>query len=300
MSTTMIKALAPAAVIAAAVTLSGCRGPSETASGGGTAAAPSAASESRLSIRGSDTMLQLAQTWAGEFMQKHPDIQVTVSGGGSSAGIIGLVNRTTDIANASRDIKDVERASVERAGRKVFEFAVARDALAIVVNPQNPINELTIDQLKQIYSGRVTNWNQLGGPDMNIVLNSRETSSGSYVFFQEHVLGDGVPFAATAMLQPSSQQILNNVARDRGGIGYVGLGYLGPRIKTVKVKKDASSPAVGATVEGVVSGTYPLARPLFQYMASEPTGAAKTWIDWVLGPEGQAIVKRLGFVPAAN
>jgi len=293
------KALEIAAVVAAIAALGGCSGSSET-SGSGEKAPGSGSRAAKLQITGSDTMLQLAQAWAGEFMKAHPDIQVTVSGGGSNTGLKALVNGTTDIANASREIKPSEREAIEKAGRKVVEFIVARDALSVIVNPQNPVSELTMDQLKQIYSGQVTNWKQVGGPDMNIVLNSRESSSGTYTFFQEHVLGKGVPFAATAMLQPSTQQIVDNVAQDKGGIGYVGLGYMSPKVKMVKVKKDASSPAVPATAEDVVKGDYPLARPLYQYMSSDPEGAAKTWIDWVLGPEGQAVVKKMEFVPAKN
>lgn len=268
--------------------------------GGGVPAGPTGAAggeRGQITIKGSDTMVQLAQAWAQEFMKTHPSISVRVTGGGSNTGIVALINRGTDVANASRPMKEEEKRSAASRGVDVKEFVVAQDALSVIVHPSNPINELTMQQLKDIYSGKITNWKELGGPDQRIVLNSRESSSGTYIFFQEHVLGKGVPYAKTAMLQPSTSAIVQNVAQDKGGIGYVGLGYVNETVKSVKMKKDAASPAVAANVEDVLNGTYPLSRPLYQYTAGEPTGAVKTWIDWVQGPEGQAVVKKLDFVP---
>lgn len=256
-----------------------------------------ASKKQSLTVKGSDTMVQLAQAWAEEFMKEHPDFMVSVTGGGSNTGIAALMNKGTDICNSSRAITETEKSDARTKGIEIQEHIVAQDALAVIVHPSNPISELTMQQLRDIFTGKVTNWKQLGGQDRAIVLNSRETSSGSYVFFQEHVLGKGVPFADTAMLQPSTSQIVQNVSQDAGGIGYVGLGYVNASVKPLKIKKNEASPAVAPNEADVLNGTYPLARPLFEYTAGEPTGAIKTWLDWVRGPKGQEIVKKLGFVP---
>lgn len=283
-----IRFLAVAAT--AAVVLAGCSSPKQDGGAG-------SGERRTLIVKGSDTMVQLAQAWAEEFMKKHPDIMVTVTGGGSNTGIAALMNKGTDICNSSRAIKEEELASAKRKGIDVQEFVVAQDALSVVVHPDNPISELTLAQLKDIYTGKITNWSAVGGPDQRIVLNSRETSSGTYVFFQEHVLGKGVPFADNTMLQPATSQIVQTVAQDKGGIGYVGLGYVTDKVKSLRLKKDDASPAVEGTVENVLNGSYPLARPLYEYTAGAPSGVAQQWLDWVRGPEGQEIVKRLDFVP---
>ena len=277
----MLALCAPVAAV-----LSGCTKPDSTGDS-------AAGAKQNLTVKGSDTMVQLAQGWAQEFMKAHPEISVTVTGGGSGTGISALKNKSTDIANSSRPMKDDEKADVG----DVKEFIVAQDALAVIVNPQNPISELTLEQIKDIYTGKVTNWNQVGGPDRRIVLNARETSSGTYVFFQEHVLGKDTPYASTALLQPSTSQIVDNVGEDAGGIGYVGLGYLNDKVKAIKVKKDAASPGVDATPENVLNNTYPLARPLYNYTAGEPSPTAKTYLDWVMGAGGQEVVSKLDFVP---
>ncbi len=282
-----------------AVLSAGCMKPESGGGGATSGGAPtgSGGGSISLSLKGSDTMVQLAQVWAQEFMNSHKGAAITVTGGGSNTGIAALVNKGTDLANASRPMKDEEKAEAAKKGVEPREFIVAQDALSVIVHLSNPVNELTIEQLKGIYTGKIANWKEVGGPDQRIVLNSRETSSGTYVFFQEHVLGKGTPFASTTMLQPSTTQIVNNVAQDKGGIGYVGLGFLNDKVKAVKLKSDASSPAVEAKVETVLDKTYPLARPLYQYTNGEPSGAVKQWLDWVMGPEGQAIVKKLDFVP---
>jgi phosphate transport system substrate-binding protein len=230
-------------------------------------------------------------------MKAHPGTKVSVTGGGSNTGIAALMNKGTDICNASREMKESERGIAKRNGVDVREFVVGRDALSVIVHPTNPVSELSLAQLKDLYTGKIANWKDVGGADQAVVLNSRETSSGTYVFFQEHVLGKGTPFSDQAMLQPSTSAIVQTVSQDAGAIGYVGLGYVNDTVKAVKVKKDEASQAVSASVESVVRGEYPLARPLFEYTAGEPTGLARQWVDWVMGPEGQDIVKRLDFVP---
>jgi phosphate transport system substrate-binding protein len=282
-----------AAGLALAV-ITGCTKPDNTGTTGGTSGATSGSGgKQSLTIKGSDTMVQLAQAWAEAFMKKHPEISVSVTGGGSGTGIKALINKSCDIANSSRPMEEDEKQS---AGGNVKEFVVAQDGLSVVVHPSNPVNELSLAQLKDIYTGKVTNWKQFGGPDQKIVVNSRESSSGTFKFFQEHVLNKE-PFANTVMLQPATSQIVETVAQDKGGVGYVGLGYVTSSVKPLKIKKDPASPAVEATVENVLNQTYPLARPLYNYTVGDPNPAGKTWLDWVQGPEGQAIVKKLDFVP---
>jgi phosphate transport system substrate-binding protein len=280
----------PALVAVGCIALAGCVAPPKEGSAG--------AGSATLSVKGSDTMVQLAQAWAEAFMKAHPDVRVSVTGGGSNTGFTALISKGADVANASRAIKPEETASAARKGVTPKEFLVAQDALSVIVNKANPITELTLAQLKDIYTAEVTNWKDVGGSNTPIVLNARESSSGTSTFFQDHVLGKGVPYAATAMLQPATSQIVAGVAEDAGAIGYVGLGYLNGSVKAVRLKKDAASDAVAPSIDNVVNGTYALARPLFEYTNGEPAGAVKTWLDWVRGPEGQAIVKKLDFVPA--
>jgi len=264
---------------------------------GCTAPAEKSEEKKSLTVKGSDTMVQLGQAWAEAFMKEHPDIQVSVTGGGSNTGIAALLNRGTDVCNASRQIKPEELEQAKQKGLDVKEFIVAQDALSVIVHPSNPVTELTLAQIKDIYTGKITNWKEVGGPDRPIVLNSRETSSGTYTFFTEHVLGKGVPMSEKAMLQPATSEIVRTVAQDAGGIGYVGLGYVTKEVKALRIKKDASAPAVEGTVANVLNKSYPLARPLYEYTAVEPTGVVKTWLDWVMSDKGQEIVKKLDFVP---
>ncbi len=286
MTTTRTRAGVAAFAASVCIGLSGCSAPPSKGGAG-----------KSLTVKGSDTMVQLAQAWAEAFMRKFPGAKVSVTGGGSNTGIAALMNKGTDVCNASREMKESEREIARKNGVDVREFVVGRDALSVIVHPSNPVTELSLAQLKDLYTGKARNWKEVGGPDKPVVLNSRETSSGTYVFFQEHVLGKGTPFSDQAMLQPSTSAIVQTVAQDAGAIGYVGLGYVNSSVKPVKIRKDSASPAVEAGVATVISGDYPLARPLFEYTAGEPAGLVKQWMDWVMGPEGQDIVKRLDFVP---
>ncbi|MCC6730328.1 MAG: phosphate ABC transporter substrate-binding protein [Chthonomonadales bacterium] len=279
--------------LGAAIGLSGCAKPEPGSSSTARLGPTSAAS---LQIKGSDTLVQLAQVWAEAFVRSHRAATVTVTGGGSNTGIMALIHGGADICNSSRPIAPSETAAARARGVEPTEFVVARDALAIVVHPGNPITDLTLAQLKRIFTARVTNWRELGGHDEAIVINSRETTAGTYVFFQEHVL-DSERYAVTALLLPSSSEIVRNVAQDRGGIGYVGIGYVSDQVRIIRLRRDAASPAVAPNARNVRNGTYPLARPLFEYAAGDPTKIERMWLDWVMGPEGQAIVARLGFVP---
>jgi len=283
------------ALIVVGATVSGCSKTDTQSSGGGAGAAQQQA----LTVKGSDTMVHLASTWAENFMKAHPEVDVAVTGGGSGTGIAALLNGTTDICAASRSIEEKELKQAAEKNIKPKEFVVARDGIAIVVNPANPLNEVTMDQLKKMYTGTYTHWNEVGGPDEPIVLLSRENSSGTYVFFQEHVLAKK-DYAQSARLMPATSAIIQETTTGKGAIGYVGLGYAAEakdKIKVLKVKKDADSPAVEPTIETVVSGAYPVSRPLHLYTNGEPAGAVKAFIDFAMSPEGQKVVGEMGYVP---
>jgi len=273
--------------------LVGCAGPANAQSGStGTA----------IEDIGSDTIVNLALAWAEAYQPQHPDVRISVTGGGSGTGIAALINGTADIANASRAMKDEERQQAESNGIEPFEIAIARDAIAIVVNPANPVDDLTLQQISDIFGGKIDNWTEVGGEDRPIVRLSRETNSGTHVFFLEEVvrLGDKdnkTLFSPDTLLLPSSEGITAEVRQNPNAIGYDGLGYVTDDVKTVAVAAKAGQPFVQASIESVNAGTYPIARPLFMYTRGEPTGKIKDYIDWILGPEGQAIVIRLGFVP---
>ena len=249
-----------------------------------------------VTIKGSDTMVVLGQRWAEEFMKKNPKTTIQVTGGGSGTGISALINGTTDICEASRAMKDAEKKQLaDKAGAPPVETAVARDGLSVYVNDSNPINELTMAQLKAIFTGKTKSWKELGGPDATIIPYSRENSSGTYVFFKEHVL-DNLDYTPRAQAMPGTAAVVNAVAREKFGIGYGGAAYA-KGIKVVKVKKDAASTAVAPSDATIKNGTYPLSRPLFFYTRAKPPADIKTFTDWVLSPEGQAIVVKVGYFP---
>jgi len=253
--------------------------------------------------KGSDTLVNLALAWAERYRELRPDISIAVTGGGSGTGIAALINNTVDIANASRQMKDEEIAAAQANGINPIEFVVAIDALAIVVHPDNPISQLSIDQLADIYTGRITNWQELGGNDAPIVLLSRETNSGTHVYFLEEVVrkGDGENtdiFAPQTLLMPSSVGITSEVRRNPNAIGYDGFGYVdAAHEKLIAVAAHADTPYVMPSVATGADGSYPIARDLYMYTAGEPTGAIQEYMNWILGPEGQTIVADLGFVP---
>ena len=252
-----------------------------------------------LTIKGSDTMVHLASEWAEAFMKKHADVDISVTGGGSGTGIAALLNGTTDICIASRKIKDKETKMAADKGITATELATARDGLAVVVNPTNPINELTIEQVGKIYTGAYTSWSDLGGPDEPIVVLSRESSSGTYVFFQKRVMNKK-DYSPDAMLMPSTAAIIQSVSQDTWAIGYVGLGYgvqAGEKVKMLNMKDGADAPAVSPSVATVQDGSYSVARPLHFYTNGEPAGVTKEFISFVLSAEGQEIVLESGYVP---
>ena len=250
---------------------------------------------------GSDTLVNLALAWAEAYMQLHPEVRISVTGGGSGTGIAAMINGTVDIANASRDMKPEEISAARANGITPVEFVVARDAIAIIVHSSNPVSELTVRQISDIFTGKTTNWRQVGGEDRPIVLLSRESNSGTYVYFLENVIRLGDPksrllFSPDTLLMPSSEGIGTEVRQNPNAIGYDGLGYVSGEEKVVAVAQDANRPYVLPSVVTVNDGSYPISRPLYMYTAGEPGGHIRAYLNWVLH-DGQASVLRLGFVP---
>lgn len=261
----------------------------------GSTGAPKAQKSSTLTIKGSDTMVILAQKWAQAFMKANPGKVVQVSGGGSGTGIAALLNGTADLADASRPMKDKEKKQlVKRRGAQAQEFRVALDALAVYVPAASKVTSLTIPQLKKIFRGQAKNWKEVGGEDRPIILYSRENNSGTYAYFKEHVL-DNEDFAATAQTLPGTAAVINAVSKDPGGIGYGGIGYA-KGVRTIDVAPAGGEP-VKPSMANATSGKYPLSRYLNIYSAGEPTGVAKEYLDFVLSPKGQEIVEGVGYYP---
>jgi len=257
---------------------------------------------STIENKGSDTIVNLALAWAERYQQEHPEVRISVTGGGSGTGIAALINGTVDIANASRQIKPEETSLAEANGIQPVEFVIARDAIAIIVHPENPVSELTLQQISDIYSGKINNWSEVGGEDRPIVRLSRETNSGTHVYFLETVLrlgtkDDKTLFAMNTLLLPSSEGIIAEVRQNPNAIGYDGLGYVPADVKKIAVAKTAGEPYILPGVQTVNDGSYPIARDLYMYTAGEPEGIIKTYLEWVLAPEAQEIVLELGFVP---
>jgi phosphate transport system substrate-binding protein len=256
-----------------------------------------AAQAGSITVKGSDTLVILAQKWAEVYMSKHAEIKIQVTGGGSGIGFAALQNNATDIADASRPIKAAERAACIKAfGKNPREYKVALDGLSVYVNSANALNELSTDQLEQIFTGKVKNWNQLGGNDMPITIYSRENSSGTYEFFKEHIL-KGQDFSSSAQTMPGTAALLQAVSRDPNGIGYGGAAY-GQGAKALKIKKTADSPAIEPTEENVVSGKYPIWRYLYNYLSPDKDkGDIAAYLNWIRSGEGQKIVKDVGYYP---
>jgi phosphate transport system substrate-binding protein len=255
-----------------------------------------------IQIKGSDTMVNLGQSWAEKYMEKNPNDFIAVTGGGSGTGLSSLISNTCDIAMSSRNIKEKEISLAKQKGVTPFEIKVALDGLAVVVNPKNPADKLTLSQLADIFTGKITNWKELGGQDQKIVILSREVNSGTHVYFKEHVLRKNDPnskeeFAPSALMLPSSQAIADEVAANSAAIGYYGMGYISKKQKPVAVAKDIKSEFIEPTIENVISGKYPISRPLFFYTNAEPQGLLKKFIDFTLSKEGQEIVIQTDFVP---
>jgi phosphate transport system substrate-binding protein len=253
--------------------------------------------------KGSDTIVNLALTWAEAYQKVKPDVSISVTGGGSGTGLTALVNKTVDIANASRQIKPEELAAAQAAGLNPQEFVIARDAIAVIVNPENPVDHLTLEQLSKIYRGEINNWSEVGGEDRPIVRLSRETNSGTHVYFLEAVvrLGDSKDktiFTADTLLLPSSEGIISEVRDNPNAIGYDGLGYVTSEVKVLGISAVATPDVYVLPSAATVSdNSYVISRSLYMYTQDVPTGAIKDYLDWILSAEAQQIVTDLGFVP---
>ncbi len=261
-----------------------------------------AAEEKMIQIKGSDTIVNLSQAWAEEFMTQNPKVSIAVTGGGSGTGIAALINGTTDVANASRKIKKKELDDAQKNGSYPEEFKVAVDALAVIVNPANPVKELTIDQLSDIFTGKITNWNEVGGKDQKILVLSRERNSGTHMYFLEQVLRRGnekgpEQFAPSVLMLPSSEAIINETSTSESAIGYDGLGYVSAKVKTLAVAKKSGDTFVPPSKETAMNRTYPIWRFLYMYTAFKPRGDIKAFIDFAMSEKGQKIVEDMGFVP---
>lgn len=255
-----------------------------------------------LENKGSDTMVNLALYWAEKYQDLHPEIRISVTGGGSGTGISSLINNTVDIANASRQIKQVEINNARANGVDPIEYVVARDAIAVIVHPDNPIDQLTLKQISDIYTGKLDNWSQLGGENRPIVRLSRETNSGTHVYFLEEVIRlgnseDKTIFSANTLLLPSSEGIIAEVKDNPNAIGYDGLGYVTEEVKVLSIAEDENSAYIYPSLSTVNDNSYAISRNLFIYSAGSPKPFVLDYLNWIKSPEGQKIVEELGFIP---
>ena len=292
----MNRFLLPAIIIFALLLFTAC-GPKSSSEG-----AASNSSGTYIQNKGSDTIVNLALAWAEKYQAEHPEVRISVTGGGSGTGIASLINKTVDIANASRQIKPEEVAEAKSNGVDPVEHIIARDAIAVIVNPENPVSRLTLKQISDIYSGKINNWTEVGGENRPIVRLSRETNSGTHVYFLETVIRlgnskDKTLFSMDTLLLPSSEGIIAELRQNPNAIGYDGLGYVPKDLKMIAIAKEAGGAYVLPSIATVNDKTYPIARDLYMYTNGQPTGIVKTYLDWILSSEAQKIVADLGFVP---
>jgi phosphate transport system substrate-binding protein len=261
----------------------------------GSTGAEEAAQAEQINVKGSTTVLPLAQAAAETYMANHPEASISISGGGSGTGIAALIDGDVDIAMASRKMKDSEIENAEANGIDPVEHVIAWDGLTVVVNPANPVDQLTYDQIKGIYDGSISNWKDVGGPDKEIVVINRDSSSGTYGYFQEEILGEDNEFREDAISTSSNGAVLQSVSQNDAAIGYIGFAYLTDNVKGVAV--DKGNGMVEPTAENILTGDYPLARPLHFYTDGQPTGLAADFTDFILSEEGTEIVYDVGYFP---
>jgi len=250
-------------------------------------------------VKGSDTVLPLSQQEAESFTKANKNANVTVTGGGSGVGISALLEGTTDIAQSSRKIKFEEKQKLQEKGDKVVEKIIAYDALAVIVHPSNPVKKLTREQMEDIFTGKTTNWKEVGGPDLKIIPYSRETSSGTYEFFKEHVLKNK-NYVNGIMSMPATGAIVQSISQTKGAIGYIGLAYLDKKIQAVQVSFDEGKTYTAPSVKTAMDETYPIVRPLIYYYTEKSEAAVKPFVDYVLSAAGQKIVRDIGFIPISK
>jgi phosphate transport system substrate-binding protein len=249
-----------------------------------------------IKIKGSDTVLPLTQTEAEQYMKSNKSASIMVTGGGSGVGFAALMNGTTDIAQSSRRMKLDEKLTLKEKNKAFKEVIIAYDALAVIVNPTNKVTQLTREQLEGIFTGKITNWKQVGGADMHIVVYSRETSSGTYEFFKEHVL-QNKNYTPSALLMPATGAVVQSVSQTKGAIGYIGLAYLEKDIKAIKVSFDKGKTFVAPGVVSAKNKTYPISRPLYYYYLASLENTVSPFVKFVLSPAGQQLVLKTGYVP---
>lgn len=247
--------------------------------------------------------MNLALAWAERYQASHPEVRISVTGGGSGTGITSLINGTVDLANASRQISPEELAEAAANGVKPLEHVIARDAIAVIVHPQNPVSQLTLQQISDIYSGKINNWSEIGGEDRPIVRLSRETNSGTHIYFLETVIRlgnseDKTLFSPNTLLLPSSEGIIAEVRQNPNAIGYDGLGYVPEDLKMIAIAEEEGGPYFLPSIQTVNDQSYPIARELYMYTDGQPTGIVEDYLRWILDTEAQEIVAELGFVPA--
>jgi phosphate transport system substrate-binding protein len=247
-------------------------------------------------IKGSDTCLPLSQAEAESYMKKDANASIAVTGGGSGVGLAALITGTTDIAQSSRSMKMDEKLKMQEAGKAFKEVIIAYDALAVIVNPGNPVSQMTREQLEGIFTGKIVNWKEVGGEDLKIIVYSRETSSGTYEFFKTHVL-NLKNFASSALLMPATGAIVQSVSQTKGAIGYVGLAYVDQAVKSLKVSYDKGKTFVVPSVASAMDKTYPITRPLYYYYLTSVDKKVSPYVNYILSPEGQKIVLATGYVP---
>lgn len=294
-----MKRTAPGFILALAFLITAC-GSSQSGT-----STQSQETSSYIENKGSDTLVNLALAWAETYQNQHPDVRISVTGGGSGTGFTALINGTIDIANASRKIKAEEIKSALSNGFEPIEFIVASDAIAVIVHPSNPVSELTLEQVSRIYKGEIDNWKEVGGEDRPIVTLSRETNSGTHVYFLETVvrLGNSEEasiFSQDTLLLPSSEGIIAEVRDNPNAIGYDGLGYVTPEVKKIALSPTSSGPFILPSAKTVINGQYPISRHLYMYTRGQPEGLEKEYLNWIASAEAQAIVTKLGFVPISS
>lgn len=248
-----------------------------------------------LTIKGSDTLVRLGQRWAEEYMKNNPGVVIQVSGGGSGTGIAALLNGTTDVCEASRDMKEKEYKLAEGKGIKPHRVSVALDGIAVFLNEANPVKELSFAQLKGIYTRAIANWNEVGGDDARIIIYGRENNSGTYAFFKEMVLNKE-DYSEYTQTLPGTAAVVNAVSKDKNGIGYGGIAWA-KGVKYAAVRKTDNAPAVLPTAESVSNGSYPISRDLYWFFNGKPTGELKKLVNWALSEEGQKVAMAMDYIP---
>lgn len=254
-----------------------------------------ASGAANITVKGSDTLVRLGQRWAEEYMKNNKEVVIQVSGGGTGTGIAALINGTTDICEASRDMKPKEYEQAKQKGINPYRVAVALDGIAVFLHTTNPVKEFSLAQLKGIYTGAITNWKEVGGPDAPIIVYSRENNSGTYAFFKEHVLNEE-DFTERAQTLPGTSAVVNAVSKDKNGIGYGGIAWA-TDVKFAGVKKNDTTAAVMPSMETITSGSYPISRELYWFFNGKPTGELQKLVNWTLSEPGQKVAESVDYIP---